>query len=94
VHIAIDDGTRLAYAEVLPDEKATSAIGFLRRAIAFYRRHEISVERFIRTVLAGWAYGALYGSTENAPRPLTAGYGPTTIAADTQPSAANRPSHG
>ena len=36
VHIAIDDATRLAYAEVLPDEKATTAIAFLRRAIAFY----------------------------------------------------------
>ncbi len=32
VHIAIDDCTRLAYAEVLTDEKATTAIGFLRRA--------------------------------------------------------------
>jgi hypothetical protein len=29
VHIAVDDATRLAYAEVLPDEKATTAIGFL-----------------------------------------------------------------
>ena len=36
VHIAIDDATRLAYAEVLPDEKATTAVGFLRRAVAFY----------------------------------------------------------
>jgi hypothetical protein len=39
VHIAIDDCTRLAYAEALPDEKAASAIAFLRRALAFYRRH-------------------------------------------------------
>ena len=29
VHIAIDDATRLAYAEVLPDEKASTAIAFL-----------------------------------------------------------------
>jgi transposase InsO family protein/transposase len=101
VHIAIDDCTRLAYAEVLPDEKASTAIAFLRRALEFYRRHGITVEqlmtdngsayrstvhalackalgirhlrtrprrpqtngkaeRFIRTMLAGWAYGALY----------------------------------
>jgi transcriptional regulator with XRE-family HTH domain len=33
VHIAIDDATRLAYVEVLPDEKATTAVGFLRRAV-------------------------------------------------------------
>ena len=36
MHIAIDDATRLAYAEVLTDEKATTAIAFLRRAIAFF----------------------------------------------------------
>jgi hypothetical protein len=37
VHIAVDDHSRLAYAEVLPDEKATTAIGFLNRALAFDR---------------------------------------------------------
>jgi transposase InsO family protein len=101
VHIAIDDCTRLAYAEVLSDEKATTAVAFLRRAQAFYRRHGIEIEqlltdngsayvsvahslacralgirhirtrpyrpqtngkaeRFIRTMLNGWAYGAIY----------------------------------
>ena len=101
VHIAIDDCTRLAYAEVLADEKATTAIGFLRRAKQFFERHGITVEqlltdngsayrstvhaiacktlgirhlrtrpyrpqtngkaeRFIRTLLGGWAYGASY----------------------------------
>ena len=104
VHIAVDDCTRLAYAEVLPDEKATSAVAFLARAIDFYARHGIHVERvltdngsayrstlhaiacrtlgirhlrtkprrpqtngkaerFIRTLQAGWAYGAIYGSS-------------------------------
>src|SRR3954453_7364513 len=45
VHIAIDDATRLAYAEVLSDEKASTAIAFRRPAIAFYQRHGITVER-------------------------------------------------
>jgi hypothetical protein len=38
VHVAIDDCTRLAYAEVLPDQKTTTVIAFLRHAIAFYAR--------------------------------------------------------
>jgi transposase InsO family protein len=101
IHVAIDDCTRLAYAEVLGDEKTATVVGFLRRAVAFYRRHGITVERlmtdngsayrsavhaiacrtmgihhlrtrpyrpqtngkaerFIQTMLGGWAYGAIY----------------------------------
>ena len=44
VHVCVDDATRLAYAEVLPDEKAKTVIAFLRRAVAFYRSHGIVVE--------------------------------------------------
>ena len=60
VHVAIDDATRLAYAEVLTDEKATTAAGFLRRAIAFYARHGITVERVLTD------NGAPYRSTVHA----------------------------
>jgi transposase InsO family protein len=101
VHIAIDDATRLAYVEVLADEKAVTAVGFLRRAVKHYASYGITVERlmtdngsayrsavhaiacrtvgirhlrtrpyrpqtngkaerFIRTLLGGWAYGAIY----------------------------------
>ena len=35
VHVCVDNATRLAYVEVLPDEKAKTAIAFLRRALAF-----------------------------------------------------------
>lgn len=45
LHIAIDDRTRLAYAELLPDEKGLTCAGFLRRAAAFYARHGIRIER-------------------------------------------------
>ncbi len=47
VHVCVDDATRLAYVEVLPDEKAKTAIGFLKRALAFYRSHGIAVERLM-----------------------------------------------
>jgi transposase InsO family protein len=104
VHVAVDDYSRLAYAEVLSDERATTAAAFLARALAFYRRHGVLVERvltdngscyrgvvhalacrqlgirhlrtrpyrpqtngkaerFIRPMLNGWAYGAVYGSS-------------------------------
>jgi transposase InsO family protein len=44
VHVCIDDATRLAYAEVLPDEKTATVIGFLKRAVAFYGSHGVVVE--------------------------------------------------
>jgi Integrase core domain/leucine-zipper of insertion element IS481 len=45
VHVCVDDATRLAYVEVLQDEKAKTAVGFVRRALAFYRRHGVEAER-------------------------------------------------
>jgi transposase InsO family protein/transposase len=45
VHICVDDATRLAYAEVLENERAVTASAFLRRCLAFYRAHGVRVER-------------------------------------------------
>ena len=47
VHVCVDDYSRLAYAEVLPDERKETAIGFLERALVFYQRHGIRVERLL-----------------------------------------------
>ena len=44
VHVAIDDHSRLAYAEVLPSERAVDALAFLGRALAWYRAQGIVVE--------------------------------------------------
>ena len=112
VHVAIDDATRLVYVEVLEDEKAATAVGFLRRAIAHFAAFGIRVERlmtdngnayrsaihalacktlgikhlrtrpyrprtngkaerFIRTMLGGWAYGAVYRDSDERRRALT-----------------------
>ncbi len=59
-HVAVDDCTRLAYVEVLTDEQATTAIAFLRRAVAFYARHGVTVERVITD------NGSAYRSTLHA----------------------------
>lgn len=45
VHVAIDDASRVAYAEVLRDERATSAVPFLRRAVAYFARLGVRVQR-------------------------------------------------
>ncbi len=45
VHVAVDDFSRLAYVEVLADQRAATAIGFLERALEFFRAHGIRVER-------------------------------------------------
>ncbi len=47
VHIAIDDHSRLAYAEELPDDLATTATGFTMRAIEFFSAHDIQVRRVL-----------------------------------------------
>jgi transposase InsO family protein len=43
VHVCVDDATRLAYVEVLADEKGPTAVGFLERALAFFARHGVVV---------------------------------------------------
>jgi transposase len=47
VHVCVDDATRLAYVEVLGDEKGRTAVGFLRRAIDFFARHGVRVESLL-----------------------------------------------
>ena len=44
VHVCVDDATRLAFAEVLPDEKGATAAGFLRRAAEWFASMGISLE--------------------------------------------------
>jgi transposase InsO family protein len=47
LHVAIDDASRLAYTELLPDEKKESACAFLDRALAFFKAHGVTVERLM-----------------------------------------------
>jgi len=104
VHVAVDDKTRLAYSEVLPDERGLTAKGFLERVIRWFARRGIRIERvlsdngscyrsrhflkacrlagitakktrayrpqtngkaerFIQTLIRGWAYARAYSSS-------------------------------
>ena len=45
LHVAIDDHSRLAYAELLPGQDADSCVRFLERATAWYAAHGVLVER-------------------------------------------------
>ena len=47
LHVAVDDASRLAYTEILPDERKASAIAFLERALAWFARHGVTVERIM-----------------------------------------------
>ena len=47
VHVAIDDASRLAYVEILPDERQGSAVEFLERAVAWYAQHGIQIQRLM-----------------------------------------------
>ena len=46
-HVCIDDHSRLAYVEVLADERAQTAAGFLRRAVRWFRQQGIRTERVL-----------------------------------------------
>jgi len=47
VHVAVDDASRLAYVEVLPDETRSSTTGFLVRTLRWFRQRGIKVERIM-----------------------------------------------
>ena len=47
IHAAVDDRSRLAYAEILPDERKETAVAFLSRAIRFYAMRGITIERVL-----------------------------------------------
>ncbi len=111
VHVAIDDASRLAYVEVLPDQKGDTATAFFERARRWYakrripiervltdngscyvsrrfrqalKRHEIrhlrtrayrpqtngKAERFIGTMLGGWAYARAYHTSNQRTKAL------------------------
>jgi transposase InsO family protein len=47
VHVAVDDTSRLAYVEILDDERGATCVEFLRRAIAWFASHGVTVQRIM-----------------------------------------------
>ena len=47
VHVCIDDCSRAAYVEVLPDERSVTVVGFLRRALTWFARRGVVVQRIL-----------------------------------------------
>jgi transposase InsO family protein len=103
-HVAVDDYSRVAYVEVLPDQRGGTTAAFLRRTVGWFARRGVTVERvltdnggayrsavfahvaararvrlirsrprhpqtngkaerFIQTLIRGWAYGVAYASS-------------------------------
>jgi transposase InsO family protein len=54
VHVAVDDASRLAYVEVLPDERRQSVTSFLLRALRWFRRQGIRAERVMTDYGSGY----------------------------------------
>lgn len=47
VHVAVDDHSRLAFAQILPDEKGTTCATFLTAATEFFTRHGIQIREIM-----------------------------------------------
>jgi transposase InsO family protein len=67
LHVAVDDASRLAYTELLPDEQKQTATAFLTRAVAWFARHGVVVERVMSD------NGSAYRSRQFAEAIATAG---------------------
>jgi transposase InsO family protein len=47
LHVAVDDHSRMAFTQMLPDQKAETTIGFLHQAVEFFARHGIGVRALL-----------------------------------------------
>ena len=65
VHVAIDDYSRVAYVEVLPDERASTCIAFLDRAINWFAQRSVRVERVMSDNGSGYRSYAFAAACAN-----------------------------
>src|SRR5262249_23763445 len=90
LHVCIDDATRLAYSEILADERKASAVGFLKRALGWFAGQGVTVERVMTDNGSAYRSRAFRsavvaaGINTNAP-------GPIPRAPTARPSALSKP---
>lgn len=65
VHVAIDDYSRVAYVEILPDERGETCVAFLNRAIAWFNDHSVRVERVMTDNGSGYISNAFAAACEH-----------------------------
>lgn len=78
VHSAIDAYSRLAYSEVLADEKGATAAGFWRRAAEFFAAHDIVIERVLTDNGSCYRSGEFAAALDTAVHRFTRPYRPQT----------------
>jgi transposase InsO family protein len=65
VHVAVDDYSRVAYVEILTDQRATTCIGFLERALSWFAERAVRVERVISDNGSGYRSAAFATACSN-----------------------------
>jgi hypothetical protein len=60
VHVAVDDATRLAYVEVLPDEQQSTTVGLLVRAVGWFSEQGMTCRRILSDNGSAYRSGALW----------------------------------
>ncbi len=90
LHVCVDDASRLAYTEILPDERKASAVAFLERALAWFAGLGVTVERVMTD--NGSAYRShAFRQASPMPASSTSAPGPTRPGPTARPNASSRP---
>jgi transposase InsO family protein len=63
VHSAVDDRSRVAFSQLLPDEKATTAAHFLVEAAEFFADHGVRIERVLTDNAKAYTESVLFAET-------------------------------
>jgi transposase len=90
VHVCVDDTSRLAYVEVLPDERGPTTAGFLSRAVTWFTHRGVTVQRVMTD--NGPGYRSTAWATWCADHDIRhLAHGPTDPAPTARPNASSRP---